>query len=180
MVSIANQCAYYVNALKKRNTDIAKSILDLPEFSLSIKDKRGWNAGFYAIVYNNIEILNILICRKKLDVNSVDYEGYSLLMIATKYNRYNIVKLLIKKKANINQYHMGVCKIGYYYAPNYSTAYSIAKNNNYINIVNLLLFLGADSLLTDHYLKSFSIFEDDTCDYDSDCDCDTCDFCKLG
>ena len=94
MVSIANQCAYYVNALKKRNTDIAKSILDLPEFSLSIKDKRGWNAGFYAIVYNNIEILNILICRKKLDVNSVDYEGYSLLMIATNYTMLFCMRIL--------------------------------------------------------------------------------------
>jgi ankyrin repeat protein len=175
-LSIANQSAYYVNALKKRQTDIAKSILYSPQFSLLIKDRNGWDAGFYAIVYDNTEILNILIYEKKLDVNSVDYKGYSLLMIAVKYNRYKIVKILIKNGARINQYHSGINKIGYYVPPNYATAYSIAKNNRYKNIMNLLLFLGADSTLTDRYLKTFSIFEDS--EYDSDSD--KFNFCKLG
>jgi ankyrin repeat protein len=175
-MSVTNQSAYYVNALKKKNTEIAKSILHLPQFSLLIKDKRGWNAGFYAVLYDNSEILNILIYEKNLDVNSVDYEGYSLLMIAAKYNRYKIVKLLIKNGARINQHHSGINKIGYYVPPNYATAYSIAKNNNYRNIVNLLVYFGADITLTDRYLKTFSIFEDS--EYDSDCD--TFNFCKLG
>lgn len=169
MISIANQSAYYVNALKKCKTDIAKSIIDLSEFRLSIKDKHGWNAAFYAIIYNNIEILYILINKKKLDVNSVDYKGYSLLMIAAKYNKYNIVKLLIKNGANINKYHTGSKILGYYCTPNYSTAYSIARDNNYRNIVNLLIILGADITLTDRYLKTVSLFEDK----------DEYNFCKL-
>lgn len=87
------------------------------------------------------------------NVNSMDQNGFSLLMIASKEGHYNIVEYLVKKGANIN-YKGGV------EAENTSLILSI--RNKHKNISKFLIENGADVNLARNILVSGGYYRDIT------------------
>ena len=58
------------------------------------------NALTYAAHYNNLNVVKYLIDNKYYDVDSIDSNGNTALIVATQYGRIEIVEFLLEKNAN--------------------------------------------------------------------------------
>jgi hypothetical protein len=101
--------------------------------------KTGWTALHYAIQYNRIDAVTLLI-EKGANVNIADEWGYTPLILALQYCRADLAKTLIERGANINTAD------GQGWTPLALAVYCDNKG-----IVNSLLEKGADIEIADRY-----------------------------
>jgi ankyrin repeat protein len=90
-------------------------------------------ALFKASVLDDVETVKILIKQDKIDVNAMDVNSVTALMVASKNGSINVAKTLIKAGANVNAKD----KAG-------GTALMYASLWGYVDLVKLLIDAGAD------------------------------------
>lgn len=103
----------------------------------------------YKILLNSKKEFNKILIEKNLNVNSIDDDDETALIIASYFNDYETVKFLLKQpNININAKNK-----------NGDTALSIALKKNYSDIINLFMntttFMFSDSMIKSKYEKTF-------------------------
>ena len=90
-----------IMACKKNKTEIVKLLLKNKDTDLNIQDDDGNTGLIMACKNNNIEIVQLLLDNEAIDVNIQDKLGNTALFyICIGKKNINIVKLLLKNKAN--------------------------------------------------------------------------------
>jgi ankyrin repeat protein len=85
-----------------------KLVLDNPDLDLNIRDNSNNYLIQYAVLYNNAEIVKLLLKRNtKIDVYDIDYR--SILYIPIKYNYHELLKLILENE----QESIGVTLVDY-------------------------------------------------------------------
>lgn len=97
---------------------------------------------YHSIEKNDFDTIKKLV-EKGFEIDSLNYDGDTPLMIATMNNNYEIVKLLIEKGARIEAFN----NTGY-------TALMFAAMNNNYEIAKLLIEKGADIEKTNIYFQT--------------------------
>jgi len=133
------------NLIKKQKfKKLNKYLLNNININLDIKDKNYNYLIHYIVIYNQIEILNILF-ERNIRIDILDIDGRSILYVPIKYNYIEILKLLLE----YNKKLIGISildikdKLG-----NTALHYAVLLNN--YNIVNILFKNNADPLLSNN------------------------------
>lgn len=84
--------------------DMVLLLLNEPLVTVDIPDDRQCTALSVAVERGHQAIASLLIA-KGANVHWVDGDGYSLLHLAVCYNQIEMVRLLLEKKANINEHN---------------------------------------------------------------------------
>ena len=127
------------NDFQKINVDIKEDKKPKEKNFCDILDKNGWNAMHYISYYGYFEILYFMLnnLNIKIDINILNKEGYTPLLLSTYKQHTKCIELLL----SINDINVN------YLGPGGSALHIACKKNN-VKIVSLLL-LKSDILLMD-------------------------------
>ncbi len=130
----------FKNFCKKQNQDtqnfLTNKIINIQKISLKIKnskDEIGYTCLHIACILDNKLKLQEFIEKKKADINVVDNNGNTPLLIASKYGIFQCIQFLIEKNIKIDH----INKLG-------NTPLLEASENGHIECVKLLIEKGAD------------------------------------
>lgn len=128
-------CPILIHATRTNCTKVVRELIQHVDSPTTI-----WMAVMTGIQDASDEIVNILL-DAKFDVNhqSAAFEGRTVLMMAVEHNRWKIAGRLIQMGALID----AQCSIG-------QTALMYASQSGLDEMVNLLIFYGADLNLQNH------------------------------
>lgn len=127
-----NDCTSLMYVAKSNNAKIAKLLLSNPNINLEQKDCRGCTAVQIAAKNKSLNVISLLI-EAGADINSIDYEGESILSRSFKNNTIDeLFYYLIRKGININY----INKYG-------ESILMLAVKHGQLDIVERLIKMGA-------------------------------------
>lgn len=86
-------------SIRENYLNIFKKLISRDDYCINLKDTNGFSILNYAIKYNDLELFEILINSKNLDINlREDNSGYSLLHYTIERNNIDVFKILIENK----------------------------------------------------------------------------------
>jgi len=139
-----NQNEYLFELIKTHKwTDIVDFLKKNEDYDVNIRDEGNNYLINYAILFNKVDIVSLLIHRgSKLDIT--DNDGRSILYIPIKFNYYELIQLLL----HFNESYIGISLIDMYDKNgNIPLHYGIIHKNE--KAVSLLLNAGSDINTTD-------------------------------
>ena len=87
-------------AAQYEKADIVDCLLQQDNINVNLKDSKDWSALCLASTKTCLATVNSLLNRKELEIDSVNENGASALIIAAEYGREQIVKTLLERHAN--------------------------------------------------------------------------------
>ena len=136
------------NLIKKHKwKDFAEYLKKNEDVDVNIRDTSNNYLIHYAIIFNHMDIISLLIHRgSRLDITDAD--GRSILYTPIKYNYVKTISLLL----HFNKTNIGISMIDIIDSKNNIPLHYAIKSKN-INIIKLLLEAGSDinNMDNDHY-----------------------------
>ena len=132
------QSQKFCDAVKMRNIEYAKKILDSTVNVNYVESQFGYTPLIHAIRNRDMGMIEWLLSVPNVDINQVDEKKYKIPPIshAVQINNINIVKLLIRYGANINEPSLNNKNF-------YNTPLMIASWHGNLEMVRLLVESGA-------------------------------------
>ena len=116
-----------------QRNDISQILKMLKFININSTDSNGEGALAFSIKANNIDMLHVLL-KNKANANIVDLDTISPLMVATVYQRYDAVKLLLKYGSNVD-FQNSVCLYVMYMFFSHSLFYEFYVGDTFLKLV---------------------------------------------
>jgi len=138
------------------HSEITQKLVSTSGVDLNCQGFDGWTAAIFAARYNRTECLKILATQDSVEWNIRDKLGETAAMMAVNNNYVESVRILLTIPT-INWNLRTHEKSSYPHHPPNSSALTMALENGYKEMINLVLSAGGLELDIDH-LKSWDVF----------------------